>query len=82
MRAAGIGVADAAGDGEAAEKWVLAAIAEAIGADGAEAILLGSGGLAGKAPHLRSKVPVPVTDGIQAAVTMAEGLAAQRVGRH
>jgi allantoin racemase len=81
VRAAGIGVADAAGNGEAAERRILAAIDQAIHEDGAEAILLGSGGLAGKAPLLRPQVPIPVIDGIQAAVTMAEGLAAQRVGR-
>lgn len=77
VRAAGVGVADAAANGAQAEARLLAAIRQAIETDGAQAILLGSGGLAGKAPGLRRTVPVPVIDGIQAAVKMAEGLAAQ-----
>lgn len=75
VRAAGIGVAAAAdGNGEAVQR-ILAAIRAAVEEDGAEAVLLGSGGLAGQAPQLRLSVPVPVIDGVQAAVKMAEGLA-------
>lgn len=77
VRGAGIGVADAASGGHETHAKLLRTIRDAIEMDGAEAILLGSGGLAGKAPALRPYVPVPVIDGIQAAVKMAEGLAAQ-----
>ena len=77
VRAAGIGVADAASGGDATKTKLLQTIREAIEIDGAEAILLGSGGLAGKAPALRAHVSVPMIDGIQAAVKMAEGLATQ-----
>jgi allantoin racemase len=77
VRAAGIGVADAASGSGNTEAKLLQTIREAIETDGAEVILLGSGGLAGKAPTLRAHVPVPVIDGIQAAVKMAEGLAVQ-----
>lgn len=77
VRAAGIGVAAAAGDGVDTEARLLRTIRQAVEEDGAEAILLGSGGLAGKAPSFRAAVQVPIIDGIQAAVKMAEGLAAQ-----
>jgi len=76
VRAAGVGVAAAADANGAAAQHILAAIRDAIEQDGAEAILLGSGGLAGQAPRLRQTVPVPIIDGIQAAVKMAEGFAA------
>jgi allantoin racemase len=81
VRAAGVGVAEAAGAGDAAEQRILAAMRDAIEMDGAEAILLGSGGLAGRAGALRRQVSVPIIDGVLAAVKMAEGLAAQSVGR-
>jgi allantoin racemase len=77
VRAAGVGVAAAAQNGGDAEARILRTILDAVEKDGAEAILLGSGGLAGQAPALRGKVPVPVIDGVLAAVKMAEGLVAQ-----
>jgi Asp/Glu/hydantoin racemase len=41
---------------------------------GADVVILAGAPLAGLATKLRDKVPVPLVDGIQAAVTMAEGL--------
>ncbi len=42
--------------------------------DGADVVILAGAPLAGLATKLRDRVPVPLVDGIQAAVTMAEGL--------
>ncbi len=42
--------------------------------DGADVIILAGAPLAGMANRIRERVPVPLVDGIQAAVTMAEGL--------
>jgi Asp/Glu/hydantoin racemase len=41
---------------------------------GADVVILAGAPLAGLATKLRERVPVPLVDGIQAAVTMAEGL--------
>jgi Asp/Glu/hydantoin racemase len=41
---------------------------------GADVVILAGAPLAGLATKLRDRVPVPLVDGIQAAVTMAEGL--------
>jgi Asp/Glu/hydantoin racemase len=41
---------------------------------GADVVILAGAPLAGLANRIRSRVPVPLVDGIQAAVTMAEGL--------
>jgi allantoin racemase len=42
--------------------------------DQADVIILAGAPLAGLANKIRERVPVPLVDGIQAAVTMAEGL--------
>jgi Asp/Glu/hydantoin racemase len=42
--------------------------------NGADVVILAGAPLAGLASKLRERVPVPLVDGIQAAVTMAEGL--------
>ena len=42
--------------------------------NGADVVILAGAPLAGLATTLRDRVPVPLVDGIQAAVTMAEGL--------
>ncbi len=42
--------------------------------NGADVVILAGAPLAGLATKLRERVPVPLVDGIQAAVTMAEGL--------
>jgi allantoin racemase len=75
VRAAGIGVAAAAGGAADTEDRINSTIRDAIDHDGAEAILLGSGGLTGRAPELEQRFGVPVVDGVAAAIKMAEGLA-------
>ncbi|MBS0246621.1 MAG: Asp/Glu racemase [Proteobacteria bacterium] len=78
VRAAGIGVAEAAsGEGEASRK-IAAAIADAVRLDGAKAVILGSGGLAGRAGEFAAAAGVPVIDAILAAVRMAEDVASAR----
>jgi allantoin racemase len=44
--------------------------------DGADAVILGGAGLAGLAPRLAGRVPVPLVDCVAAAVKAAESLAA------
>lgn len=78
VRAAGIGVAAAAGSDGDAERRILLTIREAIEQDGAEAILLGSGGLTGRAADLERHFGIPVIDGVAAAIKMAEGIAGLR----
>ncbi|WP_084369078.1 aspartate/glutamate racemase family protein [Rhizobium sp. RU36D] len=78
VRAAGIGVAAAAGSDGEAERRILMTIREAIQQDGAEAILLGSGGLTGRAADLERHFGIPVIDGVAAAIKMAEGIASLR----
>lgn len=75
-RAADIGVAEAANGGGAAIEKLVQAIDAAVRSDGAEVILLGSGGLTGSADILRRHVGIPVIDAVLAAVKLAEGLVA------
>lgn len=78
VRAAGIGVADAADGGGTVEARIDDAIVKARDIDGAGVIILGSGGLTGRAVGLARKHRLPVIDSIEAAVGMAE-LAARLV---
>jgi len=82
VRAAGIGVAAAANGGRVVEEKIAAAVRAAIIEDGAETILLGSGGLAGWAEAISRDFSMPVIDGVAAAIKMAEGLASLRFGGH
>lgn len=72
VRAAGIGVADAA-SGAGAER-LHAVIAKALERDGAKAIVLGSGGLAGQAERLSRHFGVTVIDGVNAAISICQSL--------
>lgn len=72
VRAAGIGVAEAASG--AGEAKLHAAIAQAIERDSAEAIILGSGGLSGQADDLSAHFGVPVIDGVGAAISICSGV--------
>lgn len=71
VRAAGISVADASnpnnGNDDLAE-----AFEQSINIDKAEAILLGSGGLTGRATSLSTQFRIPVIDGTAAAIKLAE----------
>lgn len=51
----------------------------AMAQDGAEAIVLGCAGLTDLVGPLRQRLGVPVIEGVSAAVTIAEGLLAQRL---
>lgn len=74
VRAAGIGVADAASAGAQALERIVQSARAAIDEDGAQAILLASGGLTGLAPALARRLGVPVIDGVQAAIARAVAL--------
>lgn len=76
VRAAGIGVASAAAGGTDIERKLDATVEQARNLDGAGAIILGSGGLTGRASELSARHGIPVIDSIQAALAMAD-LAAQ-----
>ena len=73
VRAAGIGVAEAASSGSAHEK-LCQTIQNAIEKDGAEAIVLGSGGLAGKAETLSVQFGIPMVDAVGAAISMCQAM--------
>lgn len=70
VHAAGLGVAAAAAGAGAAEGQLDAAIARAR-ARGAEAIILGSAGLAGRAAALEDRHGLPVIDAMEAAIRLA-----------
>jgi allantoin racemase len=78
VRAAGVGVAEAASGDRAAGRKISAAIADAIRLDGAGAVILGSGGLTGRADEFAAEASVPVVDAIVAAIRMAEDVALAR----
>jgi Asp/Glu/hydantoin racemase len=61
-------------------KAALALLAKSCAAcakDGADVVILGGAGLAGLAPKIQGKVPVPLLDGVGCAISMAEALAKQ-----
>lgn len=80
VRAAGIGVASAAAGGDEIDRRLDATIEDARNFDGAGAIILGSGGLTGRAAALSARHGIPVIDSIQAALSMAEVAARLRPG--
>lgn len=73
VRAAGIGVAEAASSGLAPE-ILSQTIQNAIEKDGAEAIILGSGGLTGKAHTLSVQFGIPMVDVVGAAISMCQAM--------
>ena len=54
---------------------LLAECLKAVAEDGAEAVILGGGPLAGLAAELADRVPVPLLDGVACGVRLAEALA-------
>ena len=72
VRAAGIGVASAAAGGAESARKLDATIEDARNLDGAGAIILGSGGLTGRAAALSNRHGLPVIDSIEAVLAMAE----------
>lgn len=61
--------------GAAERASLLALVRESVAQDGAEAVILAGGPLAGLAPLLQPEVPVPLIDGTAAAVRLAAALA-------
>jgi allantoin racemase len=64
---------DAASDPDAVGRKVVAA-ARSLAAEGADAVLLGGAALAGIGGRIQAEVPVPLVDGIAAAVKLAEAM--------
>lgn len=54
---------------------VTGVLAAMVDRDGVESIILAGAALAGFVPQIQARLPVPVVDGIPAAVVLAEGLA-------
>lgn len=78
-------VAPTGGDIARAPDAALPLLAQACSdavADGAERIILGGAGLAGLVPALAGTVPVPLIDGMQAALQAAEAAASQAHAGH
>jgi allantoin racemase len=80
VRAAGVGVGEAAAREPAAMAQVEAAARRAVAEDGAQAIILGSGGLAGLAGPVAQAAGAPVIDAIEAAAAMAWAVAGAVAG--
>lgn len=78
VRAAGVGVSAAAELAPETLARIRAAMAAATDQDGAEAIILGSGALAGRSAILSHGCGVPVIDSIEAAIRLAAASAALR----
>jgi allantoin racemase len=76
VRAADVPVLELENPASNASARVSAEISRALQDDGAEAIVLGCAGMADLAASLSDEFKVPVIDGVAAAVTIAEGLAA------
>jgi allantoin racemase len=76
VRAAGVGVSAAADLSPETLARLRAAIAAAVDEDGAEAIILGSGALAGRSAILSRGYSIPVIDSIEAAIRLAAASAA------
>jgi allantoin racemase len=62
-------------DPDAADRLTLAGIEQAV-AEGAEAVVMGGAALAGAARRLQPRCAVPLVDGIEAGVKLAEALVA------
>jgi allantoin racemase len=79
VRAADVPVLELNHAGSNARKQIAAEIELALRQDAAEAIVLGCAGMADLAATFAAEFDVPVIDGVAAAVTLAEALAAQRL---
>ncbi|MGB3771011.1 MAG: aspartate/glutamate racemase family protein [Rhodococcus sp. (in: high G+C Gram-positive bacteria)] len=77
VRASGVGVLDLESDPDAAVTAIVDEAERAVHEDRAEVIVLGCGGMSGLDDAVRSRVDVPVVDGVVAAVAIAESLVCQ-----
>jgi allantoin racemase len=76
VRGTGLGVLELEEDADRTDRLILDLAREALDA-GAEAVCLGCGGMAGRAPELSGQLGAPVVDGVTAAVGLAESLVRQ-----
>jgi allantoin racemase len=74
VRACGVGVLDTAVPDEEQTGSLIATARAMVRNDGAEAIVLGCGGMSETADLLQETAGVPVIDGVRAATTLVEGL--------
>lgn len=74
VRASGLGVLELESDPERAIEAIAAEAQRAVEVDRAEVIVLGCGGMAELKDRVVELCGVPVVDGVQAAVAVAEGL--------
>jgi allantoin racemase len=79
VRASDVPVLELEDPASGARAKIEAEIERALGEDHADAIVLGCAGMADLAAALSATFGVPVVDGVAAAVTLAEGLAAQKL---
>lgn len=80
VRASNVPVLELERPGSTARETISDEIASALLHDNSDAIVLGCAGMADLAADLSSRHRVPVVDGVAAAVKLAEGLAALRLG--
>ena len=71
VRAAGMGVAEAALSKPDSRERLMKAVHEAVSKDGARVILLASGAFAGQSEQIALEAGVPVIDGVEAALRLA-----------
>lgn len=76
VRGTGLGVLELEEDPERTDRIILDLARQAL-TDGAEAVCLGCGGMAGRAHELTARLGAPVVDGVTAAVGIAESLVRQ-----
>lgn len=74
VRSSGLGVLELESDPERAVEAIVAEAERAVREDRAEVIVLGCGGMAELKDRVVERCGVPVVDGVQAAVAVAEGL--------
>jgi allantoin racemase len=74
VRACGVGVLDTALPSEQQARALTETVQGIVREDGAEAIVLGCGGMSETADRLQDAAGVPVVDGVRAATTLVEGL--------
>lgn len=74
VRASGLAVLELEQDPDRAVAAIVEQARAAVETDHAEVICLGCGGMAGLDAKVRAETGVPVVDGVQAAVTVAESL--------
>jgi allantoin racemase len=74
VRACGVAVLDTANPTTRQLDALVRAAREATSGDGAEAIVLGCGGMSQIADRMQAALGVPVVDGVRAAVTLTESL--------